>query len=93
MDSGELRRMLPEKDILMVEGRSVGLIHGSGGPWRMAARIRPLFGDIDVIIFGHSHQPCQHYLQGSLMFNPGTARDSFGILTLDDELKAEIIKI
>jgi len=27
------------------------------------------------------------------MFNPGQARDSFGILTLGDEIKAEIVRI
>ena len=93
MDSGELKRMLPDKRIIDVEGRQVGLVHGSGGPWGMAERVRPLFGDIDVIIFGHSHLSFNEYIRGTLMFNPGRARDSFGILTIEKEIKAEILRV
>ena len=93
MDSGELKRMLPEKELFVVNGKKIGLTHGSGGSWGIAGRIRQLFGDVDLIIFGHSHEPCNQYLQGSLLFNPGRAGDSFGLLTIDDEIKAEIIKV
>jgi len=93
MDSAELKRMLPEKELFVVGGRKIGLVHGSGAPWGIAGRIRQLFEEADVIIFGHSHEPCHLYLQGSLMFNPGRARDSFGLLTIDDEIKAEIIRL
>ncbi len=93
MDSGELKRMLPDKRIIDVEGRQIGLVHGSGGPWGMAERVRPLFGDIDVIIFGHSHLSFNEYIRGTLMFNPGRARDSFGILTIEKEIKAEILRV
>jgi len=93
MDSAELKRMLPEKELFVVQGRKIGLVHGSGAPWGIAGRIRQLFEEADVIIFGHSHEPCHLYLQGSLMFNPGRARDSFGLLTIDDEIKAEIIRL
>jgi putative phosphoesterase len=93
MDSGVLKQMLPETDLFVVDDRKVGLTHGSGGPWGIAGRIRRLFDDADLIIFGHSHESCHLYLQGSLLFNPGRARDSFGLLTIDDEIKAEIIRI
>jgi putative phosphoesterase len=91
MDSGELKRMLPDKRTIDVAGRQIGLFHGSGGPWGMAERVRPLFGDIDVIIFGHSHLSFNEYIRGTLMFNPGRARDSFGILTIEKEIEAEIV--
>jgi putative phosphoesterase len=93
MDSGELKRILPEKEFFVVNGKKIGLTHGSGGPWGITDRIRRLFGDMDIIVFGHSHEPCNQYLQGSLLFNPGRARDSFGLLTINDEIKAEIIKV
>jgi len=93
MDSGELKRMLPDKRTIDVAGRQIGLFHGSGGPWGMAERVRPLFGDIDVIIFGHSHLSFNEYIRGTLMFNPGRARDSFGILTIEKEIKAEILRV
>ena len=93
MDSGELKKMLPEKESFVVNGKKIGLTHGYGGPWGITGRVRQMFGDVDLIIFGHSHQPCHQYLQGSLLFNPGRARDSFGLLTINDEIKAEIIKV
>lgn len=93
MDSGELKRMLPDKRTIDVKGKQIGLIHGSGGPWGMAERVRPLFGDVDIIIFGHSHLSCNEYIRGTLMFNPGRARDSFGVLTIDKEIKAEIVRV
>ena len=93
MDSGELKRMLPDKRTIDVKGRQLGLTHGSGGPWGMAERVRPLFGDVDIIIFGHSHLPFNEYIRGTLMFNPGRARDSFGMLTIDKEIKAEIVRV
>lgn len=93
MDSGELKRMLPDKRTIDVAGRQVGLFHGSGGPWGMAERVRPLFGDIDIIIFGHSHLSFNEYIRGTLMFNPGRARDSYGIVTIEKEIEAEIVRV
>jgi hypothetical protein len=93
MDSGDLKKMLPEKQLFEISGKKFGLTHGSGGPWGIAGRIREMFGDVDIIIFGHSHEPCNQYIEGSLLFNPGRARDSFGLLTINDDIKAEIIKV
>lgn len=93
MDTGELKRMLPDKRIIDVAGKQIGLFHGSGGPWGMEERVRLLFGEVDVIIFGHSHLPFNEYIRGTLMFNPGRARDSFGILTIEKEIEAEIVRV
>ena len=93
MDSGDLKKMLPEKQLFEISGKKIGLTHGSGGPWGIAGRIKEMFGDVDIIIFGHSHQPCNQYIEGSLLFNPGRTRDSFGLLTINDDIKAEIIKV
>jgi putative phosphoesterase len=90
MDSAELKGMLPRQDLFMVGGKRVGLIHGSGAPWGIANRVRNAFPEVDIIIFGHSHQACNRFLKGSLLFNPGRVRDSFGILETGDEIKAEI---
>ena len=93
MDSGELKRILPQKELFIVNGKKIGLIHGWGAPWGIANRVREMFSDVDIIIFGHSHQPCNQYIGGSLQFNPGRASDSFGLLTIDDEIRTEIIKV
>lgn len=93
MDSGELKRMLPQKELFVVSGKNIGLIHGWGGPWGIAARVREMFTDVALIIYGHSHEPWNQFIRGSLLFNPGRARDSFGLLRIDNEIKAEIITV
>jgi hypothetical protein len=93
MDSGELKRILPEKDVFIAGERRIGLIHGWGGPWGIAERVRELFSDVDLIIFGHSHQTWNRPVRGIPMFNPGFARDSFGLIHVDDEIRGEIVKV
>jgi putative phosphoesterase len=93
MDSDELKQLLPHQELFVVNGKKIGLTHGSGGPWGIAGRVREMFGDVDIIIFGHSHEPTNQYIRESLLFNPGRARDSFGLVTIEDEIKAEIIRV
>ena len=93
MDYGELKRILPPQDLFLAGGKRVGLIHGSGASWGLAGRVRDKFDDADIIIYGHSHTADKQYIRGALLFNPGRARNSFGILTIDDEIKAEIVTI
>ncbi len=91
MDSPELREMLPEKELFEANGKKIGLIHGWGAPCGITERVRDQFSEVDIIIFGHSHQSCNQYFQEVLLFNPGQARNSFGIITIDDEINARII--
>lgn len=93
MDSEELRKILPSQDTFIVDGKRIGLVHGSGSPWGIAGRVKNVFGDEEIVIFGHSHIPCNQYLRGSLLFNPGSARRSYGLLMINDEVRAEIIGI
>jgi len=93
MDSDELKRQLPPRELFMVDGKQVGLVHGWGAPWGIAGRVRKLFSDVDIVIYGHSHQSFNKYFQGSLLFNPGQARNSFGLITIDDGIRAEIVKV
>jgi len=93
MDSAKLREMLPEKELLEVEGRKVGIIHGSGGPWGIESRIRGQFGKVDIIIYGHSHEARSRETGGVFFFNPGLGKRSFGILTIEEDIHGEIIKL
>jgi len=90
MDSGELKSLLLDKELFEINGKKIGLIHGWGGPWGIADRIREMFTDLDLIIYGHSHEPWNKSIRGSLVLNPGQARNSFGLITLNDQIKAEI---
>lgn len=93
MDSNELKRILPEKELLLIEEKRIGITHGSGGPYGIEDRVSRMFKDVDVIIYGHSHQPRNEIKEGVLFFNPGGARNSFGILTVGKEVKGEIINL
>ena len=93
MDSGELKAVLPVKEIVEIENKRIGITHGSGGPWGIEERVRKMFESdrIDIIVYGHSHRSQNKVIKDILFFNPGKATDSFGILTIDEEAKEEII--
>ena len=93
MDSNELKRTLPEREVLTVGGKRLGVTHGWGSPYGIEDRVSSLFSDVDIIVFGHSHQPLNEVIHGILFFNPGQARNSFGILTIGEEVKGEIIRV
>lgn len=93
MDSEELKRILPKKELLEVEGKRIGIIHGWGAPFGIVDRVGGMFENVDIIIFGHSHQAKNEVKNGILFFNPGRARDSFGVLTLGKEVRGEIISL
>jgi putative phosphoesterase len=93
MDSDELRNILPEKDFMVVNGKRIGIIHGSGAPWGIENRIRGQFDKVDVILYGHTHQVNNEVIGGVLFFNPGQAKNSYGILQIDEDVKGQIIKV
>ncbi|HEY54675.1 MAG TPA: YfcE family phosphodiesterase [Dehalococcoidia bacterium] len=93
MDSAELKRILPERELLVVEGRRIGIIHGWGSPYGIDDRVGRMFKDVDAIVYGHSHYSQNEVKQGILFFNPGQARNSFGILTVGQRISGQIIKL
>ncbi len=40
---------------------------------RFVRRMLLAFPDVDVIVFGHLHVPCNFHIDGKLLFNPGSA--------------------
>ncbi len=93
MDSDELKRILPEKELLLIGGKRIGITHGSGSPHGIEDRVSRMFEDVDVIVYGHSHQSKNEVKKGILFFNPGQARNSFGILTVGEQVRGEIINL
>ena len=93
MDSNELKQLLPERELLTLGGKRLGIIHGWGGPHGIEDRVGRLFSNVDIIVFGHSHQPMNKVMHDILFFNPGQARNSFGILTIGEEIRGEIIRV
>ena len=101
MDNHEVRRTLPEKEILTIGKFKIGLFHGKGPPNRIVACVKEVFQEkLDLIIFGHSHTPMCEKHEGILFFNPGSPTDttfapfrSCGMLEINDEIKGTIIKL
>jgi putative phosphoesterase len=93
MDSGELKRLLPPKEIFTIQEHKIGLIHGWGAPWGISHRIIDQFNDVDIIIYGHSHEARDELVRGVQLFNPGRARDSYGLIDISDKVRSEIIRL
>ena len=102
MDCPSLREILPKKEVIKVNGFSIGLIHGWGAPSGLIDLAEKEFQDKrpDIIIFGHSHQPLCLNKNGILFFNPGSPTDkvfsesnSYGIITINDSIDAKIIRL
>ena len=93
MDSMDLKAILPERDVFEAAGKKIGLTHGSGTPRGIAERVKSQFSGVDIIIFGHSHEPCNRYIQGILLLNPGQAKNSFALLTIDDGIRVNILRV
>jgi putative phosphoesterase len=72
-DTG-LERQLPCTRQLDLAGVQVGMIHDSGPRARRDVRMRRRFPDADIVVFGHSHIPCDEIgIDGQILFNPGSA--------------------
>jgi putative phosphoesterase len=91
MDSEELKQLLPEKEILEIKGKRIGIIHGWGSPYGIDERVGGMFDNVDIIVYGHSHHAQNEVKNGILFFNPGRAKNSFGILTIGKEVRGEIV--
>jgi uncharacterized protein len=65
--------VLPISRVVEVGGLKIGMVHDSGAATGRAARMRRLFPDADVVVFGHSHAPMnEEGDSGQLLFNPGS---------------------
>ena len=66
--------ILPERLELTLAGVQVALVHDSGARAGRERRLRRWFPDADLVVFGHSHEPCDAEGEdGQRLFNPGSA--------------------
>jgi len=87
---------LPDKTIVQLGELKVGVTHGYQGKGKSTPeRAYDTFAvdDVDLIVFGHTHIPYKSYINGVLMFNPGSPTEkrgqpyfSIGLLTIEDDL-------
>lgn len=88
-----VKNSYPDVDVFEVEGVRFLVTHGWGDPITLPERIYEAYKDrnVDVMVFGHSHSPCNMRKDGVLLFNPGsptdrfyTKRRSFGLLEIKE---------
>lgn len=94
---------LPEKDMVPVNGKKIGIVHGHGCafPFGFKWGLLSQFEEkVDAILYGHTHSVRNIVEDDMLFFNPGSVcgrfpamRRSYGILTVDKELKGQVITI
>lgn len=84
-------RGIPTRLDLVLDGLPVGMIHDSGPARGRDTRLRRLFPDAAIVIFGHSHIPWDEARDGQRSFNPGSPTDrrrqphgTMGELLIDD---------
>lgn len=102
MDPDEVRKQLPEKEIVDIGNYKIGIMHGYGPPHKLIDLLSEIFKEEkpNIIIFGHSHSAINEKRGDILYFNPGSPTDkifaiynSYGIIEINDKIKAKIIRI
>jgi putative phosphoesterase len=64
---------LPVTRLVDLGGVRIGLVHDSGARAGRGPRLRRMFPDAAVVVFGHSHVPCnEEGVDGQVLFNPGS---------------------
>ncbi|WP_405142100.1 metallophosphatase family protein [Sphaerisporangium sp. NBC_01403] len=92
----------PETLELELAGLRVAMIHDSGAAAGRWARMRRRFPDAELVVYGHSHIPLDHFQDGLRIFNPGSPTDrrrqshgTIGLLHIEQGtlLTAEIVPV
>jgi len=72
MDDPELRRLLPLRTTVELEGLHIGLVHDGGPAHGRHERLRKLFPGCELIAYGHSHLPQVWQDAEGWIVNPGS---------------------
>jgi uncharacterized protein len=75
-DGPELRRRLPEVAHETVAGLRLAVVHETGSKDGRERRCQELYGEEDLLVFGHSHIPWDSTTESGLrLLNPGSPTD------------------
>ncbi|WP_026256633.1 metallophosphoesterase [Mycobacterium sp. 155] len=75
-DGAELRRRLPERADVTLQGVRFTIVHETGAATGREARMAKSYPDTDVLVFGHSHIPWDTTAKTGLrLLNPGSPTD------------------
>lgn len=102
MDEKEVWEYLPEKRIIEINNKKIGIIHGFGSPIKIETKILKKFEgeNVDIIIYGHTHRASIKNYKNVLLLNPGSPTDrifsfkrTYIILEIKEKIEAEILEI
>jgi putative phosphoesterase len=100
MDGPEVQAMLPRRKVLSLGNYVIGLIHGKYRLDEQQEMVRKEFNSVDLIVYGHSHQPFWGKVGDVLFLNPGSPTDnrhapyhSVALLTVGETIRAEIVRL
>lgn len=79
MDATDIRREVPAKTAFEVGGVRIGAIHPywGGAPFGIEEAVVKEFDNVDLILFGHTHDAWTDTIGGITLLNPGQAYSAF----------------
>jgi putative phosphoesterase len=97
-DGDELRRRLPERADVVLDGVRFTVVHETGASGGRDARMAKAYPDTDVLVFGHSHIPWDTTAETGLrLLNPGSPTDrrrqpfcTYMTATVQDSVLADV---
>jgi putative phosphoesterase len=101
-DPQSVKAILPKTDVIEVNGKRLGLLHGYWFPLFCQHRSLSRFKKekVDAILYGHTHIIRNERVNDILFFNPGSASGlwpapwkTYGVLNVGDLISGEIISI
>ncbi len=102
MDPPSIRAELKPIEVVEVEGFRIGVIHPSegGSPFGLLERIKKRVADVNLVVYGHTHQAKKDEVEGVIYVNPGSLTGAFPALrrtcaeiTLGEKISVEIISL
>ena len=101
-DPPRIKQELPALETVVIADRRIGINHPAEGGMSLGIedRIRAKFRNVDAIIFEHTHMTMNECKGRVFYFNPGSATGTFpassrtfGIITIGNEMRGEIITV
>lgn len=76
MDEPVIKNYYPQKKIIRLFGKKIGIIHGWGPPWGLRKKLIPVFEEKpDIIFYGHTHVFYDGIQDNIHFINPGAFVD------------------
>lgn len=91
-DPVETLEALPDRVLIHAGNKTILLLHGHQGKTAMSTARRAASDEVDLLVFGHSHQPLIDREGHTILFNPGSPTErrwnphfGIGLITVTDE--------